>query len=242
MDEERNREIEQYLADTIIGRPHGFTVGRKHFALYPVTLGKMYLLQGHIEALEINTENLQKDVSLEALRLAREKTDECLTIICYHTCKTQDEIFNYTTVNRRKCLFRKELDEKDIATLMIIVLTADRTNLFTHYLGIDKEQDNLSAVMRIKARNDKSNITFGGKSVFGSLIDVACERYGWTKEYVVWGIDYTSLRLMLADKINSVYCTEDEMRNIPAQIRNQNDETIKPTKENMAAIMSMDWR
>ena len=96
--------------------------------------------------------------------------------------------------------------------------------------------------MRIKARNDKNNLTFGGKTVYGSLIDAACERYGWTKDYVVWGIDYTSLRLMLADKVNSVYCSEDEMKKLPASVRNTNEEVIKPTKENMERIMSMDWR
>ena len=41
---------------------------------------------------------------------------------------------------------------------------------------------------------------FGGKTIWGTLIDAACERYGWTFDYVVWGISYNNLTLMLKDK------------------------------------------
>lgn len=239
---ENNVETEQYLCDAILGRPYGFSIGERHFAIYPVTLGKMFLLQRQIEALEINQQNLQQDMSLEALRLAKEKKDACLTIVCYNTFKTPEEIFDNALLTERKALFERELSIEDLSTLMIIVLTADKTSTLLHHLGIEKEQERLSTVMRVKAKSDKNSLSFGGKSVFGSLIDAACERYGWTKEYVVWGIDYASLRLMLADKVNSVYCSDEEMKKLPASVRNSNDETIRPVKENMERIMAMDWK
>lgn len=238
---EEDREIEQYLSDAIMGRPQGFSIGERHFSLYPLTLGKMQILQRQIESLDINQQTLQENVSVEALRLAEEKQDVCLTIIAYHTCKNADEVFDNILVSERKALFKKEMSNEEIASLMLIVLSSDKTALFFKHLGIDKEQERMNTVMRIKNKGDKNNITFGGKSIYGTLIDAACERYGWTKEYVVWGIDFTSLRLMLADKVNSIYLTDEEAKKVPASVKNPRVETIKATKENMEDIKKMDW-
>lgn len=38
----------------------------------------------------------------------------------------------------------------------------------------------------------QNQYVFGGKSIWGALIDAACERYGWTFDYVVWGISYNN--------------------------------------------------
>lgn len=238
----KDKDIEQYIADAVMERPYGFSVNDMHFYLYPVTLGKMYLLQRQVDSLEINDKILNADVSMEALRLVRNKREQCLTIICYHTCRTPEELFDPFFINERKNLFDKEMSEEDIAALMLIVLTSDKTKMFITHLGIDKEKDRLAMVMKVKNKGNKNNLTFGGKSIFGSMIDAACERYGWTKRYVVWEIDYTSLKLMLDDKVSSVYCTDDEMKKLPASVRHANDDVIKPTKENMKQILEMDWR
>ena len=240
--ENEKREIEQFAADVIMGRPYGFSVGGKHFYLYPMTLGKMLMTHNILESLSINQKNVEANVTLEALRLAKEKKEECLTYICMNTCKDKEELFDTVFVSKRTECFRKELSVEDIAALMIILLSSDRTSVFMHHYGIDKEHDRLSTVMRVKEKENKNTLTFGGKSLFGSFIDVACERYGWTKQYVVWEIDYTSLRMMLADKINSVYLSDDEMKKLPADVRSANEEVIKPTKENMELIKNMDWR
>lgn len=239
---DEKRDIEQYFADTIMGRPYGFSVGERHFALYPVTLGKMFLLQRQTAMLGIVEENIQRDVSLEALRLAKEKRRECLTIICYHTCSSPDEIFDNALVTDRIGMFDRELSEEDIAALMIIVLTADKTNMFMSHYGIEKEQERMGIVMRTKSKDDKNNLVFGGKTIYGTTIDAACERYGWTKEYVVWGIDYASLKLMLSDKVNSVYCTDEELKKIPAPVKSKDQSVIKAEKGNMNKILNMDWR
>ena len=238
-----DKDIEQYINDTIIERPYGFTAGKKHFYFYPVTLGKMLLLKRLIDSLEINQKNLQKNVPLEAMRLVNEKKDICLTVIVYHTCRTREELHDNELVEERKKCLEKELSEDEIVSLLIVVLTADKTEIFFKHLGIDKEQDRMSSVMKVKSSNDKNNLTFGGLSVFGTLLDSACERYGWTKEYVVWGIDYTSLRLMLADKISSVYVTDEESKKLPANIRVRKGDMIKADDpKNRDLIKNMSWK
>jgi hypothetical protein len=42
------------------------------------------------------------------------------------------------------------------------------------------------------------------------MIDRAAERYGWTKDYIVWGIDLASLQLMLADGIGTTHLSDEE--------------------------------
>ena len=49
-------------------------------------------------------------------------------------------------------------------------------------------------------------------SVYGSIIDQACERYGWTFDYVVWEISYTNLQMMLRDSVKSIYLTDEEAK------------------------------
>lgn len=240
MDEKERIELE--IADAIMGRPYGFAVEDRHFYLYPVTLGKMFLLQRQIEELGINEINLSFNVSLEALRLVRDSRDTCLSILTYHTCKTKEEVFDDVANEEKKTFLDKGLTDDELASLMILVLTKDRTEGYIRHLGIDKENDSMQTVMRVKAKSDKNSLSFGGKSRFGTLIDMACERYGWTKDYVVWGIDYTSLRLMLADKIVTVYISDEERKKLPASLLGKDDDVIKASKENMEKIMSMDWR
>ncbi len=69
-----------------------------------------------------------------------------------------------------------------------------------------------------QAKDSKGTFVFGGRTVWGSLIDAACERYGWPYDYVVWGVSYNNLTLMLKDKITSIYLSDEERKkaHIPA--------------------------
>ena len=69
-----------------------------------------------------------------------------------------------------------------------------------------------------KAKESKNQFVFGGKTIWGSLIDEACERYKWTFDYVLWEISYNNLMLMMQDKITSIYLSDEEIKkaHIPA--------------------------
>ena len=202
----------------------------------------MYLMQRVIDGMGITLGNFNGNVTIEALRLAQEKRAECLRYITYNTFKNKDDIFDERKVSERDAFFDKELSDSDIAQLVIMLLSIDKTHEFFKHLGIEKEQQRLQGVMRAKSKDDKNNYTFGGRSVFGTLLDAACERYGWTKDYVVWGIDYATLRLMLADKVTSVYLSDEERKRTPRSLLSGSEDTIKGTKENMAKIKAMDWK
>lgn len=234
MDKEKQLELD--IADTIIDRPKGFSVGRRHFYLYPVTLGKVYLQKRIIENLEINKELIQTNPYAEALRLIETKREDCCLLIAYHTLQTKEDVLSNRKVTIRKNIFMREMDNEDIATLILACLMYDKTLLFIQYFGIDKEQERMSEV--IKAKDNKNSFSFGGKSIYGTIIDAACERYKWTYDYVVWGISYTNLQMLLKDYVKSVYLTDDEMKsahlnNTSAMIDGNDKDAVMNTIKNM---------
>lgn len=98
----------------------------------------------------------------------------------------------------------------DIATLLIAILKENPTRTIAKETGMDEETKRMAKVNAAKKSNNQ--FVFGGKTIWGTLIDVACERYGWTYDYVVWGISYNNLTLMLKDKITSIYLSDEEMK------------------------------
>lgn len=199
------------LTDAIIERPQGFHIGHRQFYLYPVSLGKMYLLARLVDSLKIKPENIKVSPFLEALRLVSKNREIVCRIIAYHTCKTKDDVFNNVLVKHRINLLQKESDA-DLATVLIMVLQGEKTSTYMKRLGIDKEQKRLHDVMKVK--DSKNILSFGGRSVYGTLIDAACERYHWTYDYVVWGISYTNLRLTLADGIKTLTLSDKDRNKI----------------------------
>lgn len=197
--------------------PIGFTVGNKHFCLYPPTLGKIYLTSQTINLLQIDTELLRLNPILETMRIAKDKKDIVCRLIAYHTLKTQKELTNSRIVDERTGMLAKSLDNEDAATLLLSILKENNSIEDTiHLLGLDKEAERMAKINQ--AKDNKGSFVFGGKTVWGTLIDAACERYGWTFDYTVWGISYSNLSLMLKDKITSIYLSDEERKkaHIPA--------------------------
>ena len=236
MDEEKYLNMD--IADAIIERPQGFSVGNRHFYLYPVTLGKLYLLQRLVESLEIDNGVIAINPYVEAIRLAKTKREECCRLVTYHTLRTKKEVFDYDLVEDRVKYFLENVDEEDLATILITLLTSEKTNIYMKHLGIDKENERF--VRANKARKNSGSISFGGKSIYGSLLDVACERYGWTLDYVVWGISHNNLQMMLADRVKDLYMTKEEMKK--ARITSDDHDVIKAeSADAWERIKQMNW-
>lgn len=202
-------DINNELADVLVDRPIGFSVGNKHLYLYPLTLGKSLLIARHTSNIDIRQENFKLQPELEILRVVKKQKDNIISILAYHTLKTKEQILDTPTVNERKKLL-SSLSDDELATLYVQTLT-DKYNVFIHELGLDREQQFMNKALKVKKT---STLSFNGKSIYGTLIDRACEKYGWTLDYVVWEISYLNLRLLLADAIQTVYLSEDERKKV----------------------------
>ena len=212
-----DRDIDRALADIITGRPYEFTVGRKRLRLYPVTLAKTFELQGHIDNLDINLALLATNPYIEALRLVQSHRDTCDSIIAIHTARnTFKDLYDNKAFQERRNLMRT-LSVESMATLLMMILTSDDSERVMEHLGISMERTRMSQVISLKKNSDKHQRTFGGMSIFGSFIGQLKEM-GYKDDEILYERPYSYLRLMLADKITTVYLTDDELNSLPAEI------------------------
>ena len=213
------KDIVYNLEDVIIGRPHPFTLGGRHFYIYPVTLAKMFLLHRQVESLCINRKILNANPYLEAMRLVRENKDVCCQILAYHTApNTYRDLYDVEKWQERHDFFMKEMESNDMASLLISVLTTDKTETFIKHLGLDKERERMAEVLRIKEKGGGgTNIQFNGVSLMGAFIQPLMEM-GFTDNEILFEKGYTYLRLRLADKVATIYLTEDEKQSVPSSL------------------------
>ena len=199
------------ISDTLLERPLSFTFSGRRYFIYPLSLGKIHLCSRLIEDLGLTEATRDDELYKTIIHAADEDKDKCLRLISYITLPGSDCIDEGKVVKRISGLSKMEAD--DIASLIAYVLCNDKTSGIKREFGIDTEEKQLSKVLDIKKRsNDGSSVTFGCKSIWGALIDFACERYGWTYQYVLWGISYSALQLMIADHSRSLFLSKDERK------------------------------
>lgn len=204
------------IALVLTEAPLGISFGDMHFPLYPQTLGRMYLTSHIVEKLEINKGNLEANAYMEALRVVANRREDCCKFISYHTFHNKSALLNKRIIEERGKIIAQYCDDEDLATILITILSENKVGEIIKALGIDKETERMSRITQ--AKDSKGQFVFGGKSVWGALIDAACERYGWTFDYVLWNISYANLTLMMKDKITSIYLSDEERKkaHIPA--------------------------
>ncbi|MCM1490413.1 MAG: hypothetical protein NC095_06265 [Muribaculum sp.] len=109
---ENEINIDEEILEAILERPYGFTVKDKRFYLYPVTLGKSILLSRLMRNLEIDTELLAKNPSIETLRVVSVHRDVAILIIAYCTAKDRQEVFDNARTEEYKRLLSKNLKQE----------------------------------------------------------------------------------------------------------------------------------
>lgn len=228
---ENKERIEMDIADAIMERPVGFNIGNRYFYIYPPTLGMTYLLARLFRKLDANRQIVATNPYMEAIRLCKVRKDIVCRILSYQTFNKKKDIFNNTKIAERADFFYKNLDLEELATLLVLILTSDNLEVYTSHLGIDKEREERKRITDIK--KDNGGITFGGNSVYGTLIDFACQRYGWTMDYVVWGISHTNLRMLMADAITTVYLNAEEKKQLNIFDNKENINADDPRNEEL---------
>lgn len=210
---EEIRKIDADINDAIIERPLCFQLGHRSFALYHSTLGKHLILRKLYAELPFDKQMMNIDPNLEMLRVCSQHKEEVCLILAYGSMSKKEEIFDVSLVEKRKEVFKKHLDLKGLATLLTFLLEEEgKYAQFVQHLKIDREREDLAKVLKVK--DDGSSLTFGGLSLYGTLIGSACEKYGWTMDYVVWGISLLNLYMLSADSVVSINLTKEEKKKV----------------------------
>lgn len=207
-----DKYLSTLVADTLIERPEWFFVGGQQFCFYPTTLGKSMVLSDLISQLNIDKDMMKINTSFELARLVITQEDIVLKIIVISTLSERKDIINESLIKKRVDFFRENLDCTEKTTLFGVCLDDDKTKVLQDYLGITEE--NFWKHKAINAKQTDSSISFGGKSIYGSLIDFCCERYGWTMDYVLWGVSYINLKMLMSDYPTNIYLSDEERKKI----------------------------
>lgn len=207
-----DKQIEMNVSDAIIEKPVRFELGKRKYNIYPPTLGKMQLLKNLYLSLDVDNRLLSVNPLAEALRISKASPETVSRIIAYSTFSDKNSLMNADKVHQRAELLKENLDVEDMATLLTLILSHDNTDEFIRYFKIDADKELRERINRVKGEGN--SVTFGGKSIYGLLIDFACQRYGWTMDYVLWGISYVNLNMLFADAVTTVYLTDEERKQL----------------------------
>ena len=196
------------IEDIIIDRPVRFSVGGMSFLLYPLSLGRMYMVDKLIRSLGFNAEYYSSNAVCEAIRICNLHKDIVCRIITICSFRGRSSIFDENIISERQKFFEDNLDIYEAAELLVIILTRDYVDDIVKHFGIDRDTDERKRIAQYHKMNS-DEITHGGHTVYGTVIDFACERYGWTFDYVVWGISYANLRMLTMDVTTSSHLPKD---------------------------------
>lgn len=190
--------------------PIGFEVGGVHYFLYPVTLGTAYLISREREGMAENLKELFNSAS-ESERLDYRMS--LCRIVAMQTFSKKEEIVDLRLLSERTNSFYTLMDNEGLFRLYDMIMASfDDASLFIKHSGLEYDKKKLEKIARHK--EDVGNFSFGARTVYGSIIGPACEKFGWTMDYVVWGIGYTNLKMLLADAQTSVYLSKEDRKKL----------------------------
>lgn len=201
--------LNEALADAVMDRPREFFIGKKRFCLYSPSLGVSLMLSRHLATLSLDEQMLNVNPSLECLRLVSQHKPTVCYILAILSYRRYRDLCESQKLKRLAEYYGSKLSDEEIAQLFLLVMNEHKAESFIELSGLREEQEEQVKIAKLKNK-DGHTLTFGGKTIYGALIDNACKAYGWSKEYVVWGIDLVSLKMILADSITSLYLSDKE--------------------------------
>ena len=205
-----NRIIEKMMEDAIMEMPIGFEVGGVHYFLYPVTLGTAYLISREREGMANNLKEVFDGAS-ENERLDYKKS--MCRIVAIQTLGERVKILDSAALSERTDTLYHSLDNDGLFALYDMIMASfDDASIFIKHSGLEHDKKKMSKIAKYK--EDEGSFTFGARTPYGSIIGPACEKFGWTLDYVVWGIGYTNLKMMLADAPTSLYLSKEDRKKL----------------------------
>lgn len=199
--------IESSMYDTLLERPQEIQVGEHIYSIYYATLGKSILVKQILEEIGISREN---NIFDEVYTKVVENKTPFLRIIVLYTFNKKEQHFCSSLISKRLKFFEENLSDTEIASLFLTMMSYDNIEPFLEQSGINAETE-----AKIKASETKkggNSLSFGGKTLYGTMIDVACAKYGWTYEYCVWGVALSNLKLLALDSVTTLYMSDEEMK------------------------------
>lgn len=208
MDMTDKEKLEMDMIDAVMESPYEFFVGDHQYFIYRPTLGKTLLVSRLLRRLDMDA--VLADPVKVAVSAVKEHKDIVLQIIAYYTFDKKMQHFNSKLIEKRTAFFDEHLDDKETAALFLTMITLDNYDAYLTHVGLDEDMARRQRASDCK--EDRNSLVFGGKTLFGSMVGAACEKYGWSYDYAVWGVSLIALRMLTADSVTSVYMSDEELK------------------------------
>lgn len=226
------KKILANVSDAIIELPNYFQVGGRDFYLYPPSLGTTLLIERATRKYDIE----QGEQGLwNILKTARKHKRLVVELLAICTFEDRKEARKSGELRKRISELSRIKADDAAALLMTFIAWNKDYEDFVKFFHLNIEQKYLKRANDVKSK-DNSTYTFNGKSIYGALLSVACERYGWSWEQIIWDISLCNLNMLMADHITTVFLSDKEKRTacIP-----QDRTIIKATKQNTEQILAL---
>lgn len=199
----------------LLEKPLCLKIGSKRFRLYQPSLGKLMLQTSLLESITRDDgEDVKNGVLKTLVMVERHRRDVCELLALYSFKDSKDCLDPFRTADRAQEF--ESLSTGELATLLTALMSMPTAAKLMEELGIDKENERKKMVL--DAKDTKGSVTCGGASLYGGVIDHVMQRYGWSLQYVLWGISAANLQLLTSDEQVSTYLTDDERKKVPSHI------------------------
>lgn len=195
------------ITSAIIGRPREAIVDGRRLRFYPATLGGSLVISAELGRI---TSGRLPETAREIADLARRDPEGVARVIAMSAQKGR-EVLDTAAVEETAKWLTERVDPAGLSELLLAALGEDSAERIIDACGLREEQNERRELARRKMAGARQR-TYGGKTLWGTLITPGCELYGCTPETVIWEVSLMSLRMTLADRIESVALSDDDMK------------------------------
>lgn len=212
MSEYKDNAVDKQLRRTLTGRAFEFTIDGHDGAIrlhYP-SYGIYALVMDRLEDAGLDRSSLASNPGVEMLRLASLDKRSMCEVLALFTVITKEEALG-DDISIKAGELERLMTVEEVARTCAMCLAMDETEMFMRHYGLFRENDRYRRAVKVKSAKSES-VSFGALTVYGSMFDPVMERYGWTLDYVLWGISYVNLKMLMADIPRTLHMTKEEMK------------------------------
>lgn len=215
-------DLSQEMIDTLLGKSFDVNIGNRTFTVARASLGKILLLNevtSQITPYIKVPDTMKGNRQLQSLYviaavggMVKRPEQRALIIrsLAITLLNTRHELMSASNRTQVEQYITSHLSDEEIASLYINLRTFEDVDGYIKELGIGREIERMNKAQKVKKQSN--TLTFCGVSVWGNLIDPIAERYGWTLDYILWGISFANIRMLMADRRKEVYLTDEERK------------------------------
>lgn len=211
-------ELTDEMIETLLGVSDDIEIGGRVFTAGRPSLGKTLLLQRAMRKISGDLTNADVLKGMDAVYTMASlmeiasgpRKDELYRILAIILSNTRHELMSASHRESVKEFLKLNLTPTEACTLFFAIRPYEDIEGIKKAAGLNIELQRMQRVQGIK--DEGGSVSFCGLTIWGGIIDQAAERYGWTLDYILWGISFANLQMLLTDSTKTIYLSDKERK------------------------------